>query len=43
MAAELVKHLSIQGRLVTAAGLVEVALAMLTGIAFGITATRKET
>jgi hypothetical protein len=40
--AEIVKHLHIEGRAATRIGLVEVVIAMLTGIAFGVAASAKK-
>lgn len=40
--AEIVKHLHIEGRTATRIGLVEVVVAMLTGIAFGVVASAKQ-
>jgi hypothetical protein len=40
--AEIVKHLHFDGRTATRIGLVEVLVAMLTGIAFGVSASLKK-
>ena len=40
--AELVKLLHVEGRMATKIGLIEVAVAILTGIAFGIAASAKK-
>ena len=40
--AEIVKHLHIEGKAAARIGLIEVAVAILTGVAFGIAASAKK-
>jgi hypothetical protein len=40
--AEVIKYFNVQGRAATAIGLVEVVLAIATGVAFGVAASRGE-
>jgi hypothetical protein len=40
--AEVIKYLHVEGKAATRIGLVEVVVAMLTGIAFGVTASAKK-
>ncbi|MFP5263313.1 MAG: hypothetical protein ACLGJB_15535 [Blastocatellia bacterium] len=40
--AEVIKYLNVRGRAATAIGLAEVLLAIATGVAFGVAASRKE-
>ena len=40
--AEVVKHLHVEGKAAARIGLIEVVVAILTGVAFGIVASRKK-